>query len=192
MLSLSEKYKKEVIPKMIEKFGYKNPLAVPRIKKVVINCGFGMMQSGKTGSEREKIQQHILKGLALITGQNPVLRKAKKSIASFKLREGMQIGAQVTLRGNKMYEFLEKLIWLVLPRTRDFNGIPIKSFDNEGSLTIGFKEYTPFPEVIIEKEKSIFGFEVTITTTSKTREEGVELLGLMGFPIKGFVQPNPF
>jgi len=184
MLRLKEKYKQEVIPKMMERFGYENPMAVPKIEKVVVNCGFGRMVVGKGSKEREAIQEHILKTLALITGQKPALRQARKSISSFKLRKGMPIGAMVTLRGQRMYDFLEKLIWVVFPRTRDFKGIPLKSFDEKGNLTVGFKEYIPFPEVTPEKEKGIFGLEVTITTTAKSREEGVELLKLLGFPIK--------
>ncbi len=184
MLRLKEKYKKEVIPKLMEKFGYKNPFSCPKIDKVVINSGFGRMVTGKGSSEREKIQDFVLKSLSLITGQKPAPRKAKKSIAGFKLRRGMIVGAQVTLRGERMYDFIEKLIMLVLPRTRDFRGIPLKSVDKEGNLTLGFKEFTPFPEVVAEKEKGIFGLEVTIVTTAKSREEGIELLRLLGFPLK--------
>ena len=183
-MRLKEKYKKEVVPKMMEKFGYKNPMEVPKIEKVVVNIGFGRLVVGKPGSEREKIQEHILKTLSLITGQKAVLTKAKKSISSFKLRKGMPIGAKVTLRRKRMYDFLEKLILLVLPRTRDFRGIPLTAFDKNGNLTLGFKEYTPFPEVIPEKEKGIFGLEVTVVTTSKNKEEGIELFKLLGFPIK--------
>ncbi len=184
MLKLSEKYKKEVIPEMMKKFGYKNPMAVPKVKKVIIHCGFGKEVIGKSSSEREKVIKNIFGVLGLITGQKPVLTKAKKSISSFKLREGMSIGAKVTLRRKKIYDFLEKLIWLVLPRTRDFRGIPLSVVDKKGNLTLGFKEYSAFPEVIIEKEKGIFGLEITIATTAKNREEGIELLKLIGFPFK--------
>ena len=183
-LRLSEKYKKEVIPAMMEKFGYRNPMAVPKIKKIIVNSGFGRMVIDKSSKEREKIQNQISNSLGLITGQKPALKRAKKSIASFKLRKGMAIGVQVTLRGKRMQEFLEKLVWLVLPRTRDFRGISPEQFDKEGNLTIGFKEYTPFPEIVIEKEKGIFGLEVTVVTTAKSKKEGIELLRLMGFPIK--------
>ena len=181
---LSEKYKKEVIPVMREKFGYTNDMAVPKIEKIIVNLGFGRMVIGKGSKEREKIQNQILSSLGLITGQKPALKRAKKSIASFKLRKGMAIGAQVTLRGKRMQEFLEKLVWLVFPRTRDFRGISSNQFDKEGNLTIGFKEYTPFPEVVVEKEKGIFGLEVTVVTTAKSKKEGIELLRLMGFPLK--------
>ncbi len=181
---LSSRYKNEVISRMMEKFGYKSPMAVPKIEKVVINSGFGREVSGKTSSEREKFIKYILDVLARITGQRPVLQKARKSISSFKLRKGMPIGAKVVLRRQKMYDFLEKLILLVLPRTRDFRGISLKSVDREGNLTLGFKEYSPFPEVVLEKEKGIFGLEVTVVTNAKTREESIELLKLMGFPFK--------
>jgi len=184
MLRLQQKYKKEAIPAMMKKFGYKNPMAVPKIKKVVVNCGFGRTISGKTAKEREKIQEHIFNNLALITGQRPEWREAKKSISSFKLRQGMQIAARVSLGGRRMYDFLERLIWLVLPRTRDFKGISRHSVDQQGNLTIGFKEYTPFTEVTVEKEKGIFGLEVTVVTSAKSKEKGIELLRLMGFPIK--------
>jgi len=184
MLRLSEKYKKEVIPAMREKFGYKNDMAVPKIKKVIVNTGFGRMVIGKTSKEGEKTQKYIFNSLALITGQKPQRREAKKSISSFKLRKGMTVGARVSLGGKRMYGFLEKLIWLVLPRTRDFKGLSPEAFDKEGNLTIGFKEYTPFPEITPGKEKGIFGLEVTVVTTAKNKEEGIELLKLMGFPIK--------
>lgn len=184
MLRLAEKYKREVIPEMMKKFGYKNPMAVPKIKKVVVNVGFGRMVIDKTSKEAEKIQKYIFNSLALITGQKPQRREAKKSISSFKLREGMTVGARVSLGGKRMYYFLEKLIGLVLPRTRDFKGLSPKAFDKEGNLTIGFKEFTPFPEISPEKEKGIFGLEVTVVTTAKNQEEGIELLKLIGFPIK--------
>ncbi len=184
MPRLTEKYKREVIPEMMKKFGYKNPMAVPKIKKVIVNVGFGRMVVDKTSKEAEKIQKYIFNSLALITGQKPQRREAKKSISSFKLREGMTVGARVSLGGKRMYDFLEKLIWLVLPRTRDFKGLSPKAFDKEGNLTIGFKEFTPFPEISPEKEKGIFGLEVTVVTGAKNREEGIELLKLIGFPIK--------
>lgn len=184
MLRLKEKYEKEVVPEMIKKFGYKNKMAVPKIEKVVVNTGFGRLVVGKTSDEQKKIQEGILENLALICGQKPVLKKAKKSISSFKIRSGMSIGAAVTLRGKKMYDFLERLIYLTLPRSRDFSGIEKKSFDGKGNLTIGIKECTIFPEILPEKIKNIFGLEITVVTNAKSREEGIELLKLMGFPIK--------
>lgn len=184
MLKLQEKYKKEVIPAMQEKFGYKSTMAVPKIEKVKVNTGFGRLISGKTKGEQKKIHEPILEDLAFICGQRPILTKAKKSISGFKIREGMPVGAQVSLRKQKMYDFLERLIHIGLPRSRDFQGIDPKSFDREGNLTIAIKEHIVFPEISPEKVKNIFGFEITIVTTAKTKEEGIELLRLLGFPIK--------
>ena len=184
MIKLLEKYKKQVVPEMMKKFGYKNIMAVPKIEKIVVNSGFGKKIIGKNGKDREKIEKHILQELSVITGQMPCLRKAKKSIATFKLRKGMYVGAVATLRGKKMYDFIERLISLTFPRTRDFRGIDSKFVDQRGNLSLGFKEHTAFPEISAEREKSIFGLEVTIVTNSKNKEEGLELLKLIGFPMK--------
>lgn len=181
---LIEKYKNEVIPSMMEKFGYKNSMAVPKIDKVVVNTGFGRQISGKTTEEQKKIVDSVIEDLSLICGQRAIKTSAKKSIATFKIRQGMPLGSMVTLRGKKMIDFLERLIHIVLPRTRDFRGIEKKSVDQEGNLTIAIKEQIAFPEILPERAKSIFGLEVTIVTTAKKREEGLELLRLMGFPIK--------
>lgn len=183
-MRLQDKYKKEAMPKMMERFGYKSVMAVPQIKKIVVNCGFGKMIAGKGSGEREKTEQYIADSLATITGQKPSLNKAKKSIAAFKLREGVVIGAHCTLRKQRMYDFLEKLIWVVLPRMRDFRGIDAKAVTEQGDITIGFKEYVPFPELKVEKEKGLFGLEITISTTAKTKEEGMALLEILGFPFK--------
>ena len=183
MLKLKEKYKKEVVPAMMEKFGFKNKMAVPKIEKVIINSSFAREVSGKTSKEQEKIQKIILEDLALISGQRPKLVKAKKSISGFKLRKGMEVAAMVTLRGNRMYDFLERLIYLTLPRSRDFRGIDTKAIDEKGNLTIGFREHITFPEIFTEKEKTIFGLEATIVTNAKNKEEGLELYKLLGFPI---------
>ncbi len=183
-MRLEEKYKKQILPAMMEKFNCKNKMAVPKLSKVIINSGFGNQVAGKGAGDRDKIAQVIVQKLALIVGQQPVLAKAKKSISSFKLREGVVIGAKATLRGKRAYQFLEKLIYLILPRQRDFRGIDEKAVTPQGNLTIGFKEYTPFPEVKIEKEKGLFGLEITIVTTAQTKEEGIELLKLMGLPFK--------
>jgi len=177
MSSLQEKYKKEVIPAMQAKFGYKNIMAVPKIEKVVVNCGVGKFRE-------EKEREEIIKFLALITGQKPAARQAKKSIASFKTRRGLIIGYQVTLRGKRMWDFISRLINIALPRTRDFQGIPEKSFDPRGNLTVGIKEHIVFPEMVGEDYRFLFGLEVTMVTTAKKREEGIELLRLLGFPIK--------
>lgn len=184
MIALKEKYKKEVIPAMIQKFGYKNVMAVPSIKKVVINSSFGKEAVTKTGGEREKLQNLILQDLGLIAGQRPKLVKSKKSIAGFKLREGLEIAAVVTLRKSRMWDFLERLIHLSLPRSRDFKGIDPKSVDKGGNLNMGFKEHISFPEIFTEKEKTIFGLQITAATNAKSKEEGLELFKLMGFPIK--------
>ena len=184
MLRLKEKYKKEVIPKMMESFGYKNVMAVPKITKIVVNCGFGKQLSGKSSSEKEKVIKRISDILSLILGQKPGLRRAKKSIASFKLREKMPVGLASTLRGKRMYDFLERLIWIALPRTRDFRGIALGSFDKQGNLTLGVKEYSSFPEVIAEKEQGLFGLEITIVNNAKTTKEAIQLFRLLGLPLK--------
>lgn len=184
MLRLPEKYVKEVIPAMMERFGYKNRMAVPKIEKTVINTGFGRLISGKTAEEQKKIQDAVLEDLAMICGESPILTKAKKSISGFKIRKDMAIGAKVTLRGKRMYDFLERLIHIGFPRSRDFRGVDSKSVDKEGNLTCAIKEHTVFPEILPEKAKFIFGFEITVVTTAKTRKEGLELLRLLGFPIK--------
>ena len=184
MLRLKEKYNKEVVPKMMEKFGYKNIMAVPKVEKVVVNTGFGRMVIGKTSGEQKNVYELILNDLSLICAQKPVLTKTKKSIAGFKVREGVPVGARVTLRGRKMYDFLERVINIALPRFRDFRGIDSKSFDKEGNLTIAVREHIVFPEVSPEKAKTIFGFEITVVTSAKKKETGVELLRLLGFPIK--------
>lgn len=184
MLYLKEKYQKEVIPEMIKKLGYKNKMAVPKIEKVVLNTGFGKMISGKTSNEQKKIQEAILNDLTMIAGQRAVLTKAKKSIASFKIREGMVVGIAVTLREKKMFDFLDRFIHIVFPRTRDFQGIQQKSIDKTGNLTIAIKEHIVFPEIMPEKISFIFSLEITVVTTGKNKEEGLELLRLLGFPIK--------
>lgn len=177
MSTLQEKYKKEAVPAMRARFGYKNVMAASKIVKVVVNTGAGRIRD-------EKQHEEIRKFLTLITGQKPAPRPAKQAIASFKTRRGLIIGYQVTLRGKRMYDFLSRLINIALPRTRDFRGIDEKSFDVKGNLTIGIKEHIVFPEIISEDYRFLFGLEVTVVTTAKKREEGIELLKLMGFPIK--------
>ncbi|MCX6790846.1 MAG: 50S ribosomal protein L5 [Candidatus Gribaldobacteria bacterium] len=184
MLNLQEQYNKEVVPVMMKKFGKKSVMAVPKLKKVVINSGFGKQVAAKTNSEREKIAEQIAEYLGMMTGQKAVIRKAKKSVAAFKLREGMSVGACVTLRGKRMYDFLEKLIGVALPRIRDFRGLSATAFSEQGDFSIGFKEYVPFPELRVEKEKGVFGLEVVVANTAKNKAEGEELLRLLGFPIK--------
>ena len=162
---------------MQAKFGYKNIMAVPRISKVVINVG-----SGKADSD-PKLKDRIQKDLAAVTGQRPAIKKARKSISGFKVREGMIVGLTSTLRGKRMYDFLERLISIALPRSRDFRGISTKSFDHKGSLNIGLREQIIFPEVSYESSKDIFSFQITVATTAKTKQEGIELLKFMGFPL---------
>ena len=163
---------------MKERFGYKNNLAVPKILKVVVNTGTGK------ALKNEKMQEAIAKNLAIITGQKPIFTLAKKAVSGFKTRKGMIIGLKVTLRGKRMYDFLDRLIKAALPRIRDFRGIPEKSIDKEGNLTIGIKEHIIFPEIAQEEIKIFFGLEITIVTNAKKREEAVELFKLLGFPIK--------
>lgn len=184
MLKLKTKYEKEVVPEMMKRFGYKSVMAVPRITKVVVNTGFGREAVAKTGDEQKKFQENALDSLSLICGQRAVLTKAKKAISSFKLRKGMSIGAMVTLGGQRMYDFLERVINVVLPRSRDFRGIDLKSFDSRGNLTLAIKEHIAFPEIAQEKARQILGLEMTIVTNAGDKEKGSALLKLMGFPIK--------
>jgi len=184
MQKLQEKYKKEVIPAMMKHFGYKNPMAVPKITKVTVNTSFGKQAVTKTSGEREKMQNLIMQDLSLIAGQRPKLVASKKSIAGFKLREGLEIAMMVTLRKGRMWDFLERLIYISLPKSRDFKGLDQKGVDKGGSLNVGFKEHIHFPEIFTEKEKTIFGLQVTVSTNAKDREKGMELFKLLGFPIK--------
>jgi len=184
MMRLKDKYIKEVVPQMMEKFSYKNTMAVPKIIKVVLNNGFGSHVIGKTADEQKKIQEAIVNDLSLIAGQRAILTRAKKAIASFKTRKGMPLGASVTLRGQKMYDFLERLINVALPRSRDFRGIEQKSVDRNGNLTLAVREHIAFPEISPEKTKQIFSFEITVVTTAKNHERASAFLKLLGFPIK--------
>lgn len=175
---LQEKYKKEIVPAMKEKFGYKNILAVPKIKKTIVNIGIGNILKD------DKAIELITKHLTTITGQKPVPTLARKAIAGFKTREKMIIGLKVTLRGKRMFDFLSRLINIAIPRTRDFRGLNPKSVDQGGNLTIGIKEHIIFPEISQEDIKRIFGLEVTVVSSAKKREEALELFKLLGFPIK--------
>lgn len=166
------------MPALKEAFGYDNVMQVPKIKKVVVNIGYG-----RHTKEKNYID-HVEKTLRVITGQKPVHNKARKSISNFKVREGMPIGVSVTLRGPNMYEFLYKLIHLVLPRVRDFRGINRKAFDRQGNYTIGFKEQLAFPEVTAEMNDIIHGLEVIIVTSAKNPKEGTALLEKLGFPFR--------
>ena len=178
MSRLLDKYRKEVIPAMQKEFSIKNIMAVPKIEKVVINTGIGNIL--KDGKAIERVE----KDLATLSGQKAVPRKSKKSIAGFKIREGMTIAYSVTLRGKRMYDFMDRLISIALPRSKDFRGIDSKNFDGKGNLNMGLKEQNIFPEIQYESLKDIFGLQITVTTTAKNKERGARLLKLMGFPIK--------
>jgi len=177
-LRLLEKYKAEIISKMTEKFSYKNIMEVPKLEKIVVNMGVG------EAATDSKLLDVAVKDLETITGQKALIRTAKKSISNFKLREGMKIGAKVTLRGRNMYEFLDRLISVALPRVRDFRGVPDKSFDGRGNYTLGIKEQIIFSEIDVDKVNKIVGMDVTFVTTAKTDNESYELLSAFGFPFK--------
>ena len=163
---------------MQAKFSIKNIMAVPKIEKVVVNVGIGKF------TKDDKFVERIQRDLGLLSGQKPVFRKARQSIAGFKSREGTNIGMTVTLRGKRMYDFIDRLINVALPRSKDFRGLDPKNFDKMGNLNLGIKEHSIFPEIHYESLKDIFSLEVTITTTAKNREMGEELLRLIGFPLK--------
>lgn len=178
MSRLYEQYKNEITPKLMEKFKYKNIMQVPRIDKVVINVGVG------EAIQNPKALDGAVNDLTVISGQRPVITRAKKSIAGFKLREGMPIGCKVTLRGRRMYDFLDRLINFSLPRVRDFRGVSPDAFDGRGNYSLGIKEQTIFPEIEYDKIDKIRGLEVVIVTTAKTDEEARELLREMGMPFR--------
>lgn len=178
MMSIKEKYTKEALPKMMKEFGFKTHMAVPKILKVVVNVGTGKMRDKKEAVEA--VEKH----LALITGQKPSPRPARIAIASFKTREGMTVGYKITLRGERMYGFLDRLINFAIPRTRDFRGIPLKSVDQGGNLTVGIKEHIVFPEMVGEDVRNIFGLEATIATNANKREHAIALFKLLGVPFE--------
>jgi len=175
---LKEKYNKEVIPSMVKGFSYKNVMQVPRLEKIVLNVGLG------EAIQNIKLLDAAQKELSLLTGQRAVVTKAKKSIAGFKLRKGMPIGCKVTLRGNRMYEFLDRLISLAVPRIRDFKGLSGKSFDGRGNYSLGIKEQFIFPEIEYDKVEMVHGLDITICTTAKTDREAKALLQYLGMPLK--------
>jgi large subunit ribosomal protein L5 len=177
-MPLKELYEKEIVPKLIETFKYKNVFEVPKLEKVVLNIGLG------EAIHNIKMLDAAKEELKLITGQAPVITRARKSIAAFKLREGMPIGCMVTLRRKQMYDFLEKLINIALPRVRDFRGISGKAFDGRGNYTLGIKEQIIFPEIDYDKIDTIKGMNITVVTTAKNNEEGKTLLKLMGMPFR--------
>ena len=171
-------YKSRVIPALVKEFGYKNVMAVPKVQKVSVNIGMG------EATQNAKLMDGAVNELTQIAGQKPVITKAKKSIAAFKLREGMSIGAMVTLRGDRMYEFLDRLMNVALPRVRDFRGVSTKSFDGRGNYTLGIRDQLIFPEIDYNKVEKVKGMNISITTTARTDAEGLALLKQMGMPFR--------
>lgn len=178
MPRLKDTYKSEVIPALMSKFSYKNVMQAPKLEKIIINMGLGDTK------DNPKSLDAAVKDLSIISGQKPVVTKAKKSVANFKVREGMKIGAKVTLRGDRMYEFADRLMSIVLPRVRDFRGISPTSFDGRGNFALGLKEQLVFPEIVYDNVEKIRGMDIVIVTTAQTDEEARELLTLLGMPFK--------
>ena len=176
---LKEKFRQEVIPDMKDRFGYSNDMQVPCLEKIVVNMGVG------EGAQEAKVMDAAMKDLMIITGQKPRLNRAKRSVAGFKLRAGMSVGCKVTLRGDRMYEFLDRLTALAIPRVRDFRGLNPKSFDGKGNFTMGLDEQLVFPEIDYDDIDKIRGMDVTIVTTAITDEEGLALLDALGMPFRG-------
>lgn len=178
MARLTERYNKEIVPQLIKDFDYKNIMQVPKLEKIVVNMGLG------EAIQNVKIIDSAVEEMAIITGQKPVVTKAKKSIATFKLRQGMPIGCMVTLRKDKMYEFLDRLVNVSLARVRDFKGVSPKGFDGKGNYSLGIKEQLIFPEINYDKVDKIKGMNITIVTTAKSDDEGRALLRLLGMPFR--------
>ena len=178
MPALKDKYTAEVAPALMSKFGYTSPMEIPKLVKVIVNCGV------VEAKENTKVLDSVVNDIATITGQKPIVTKAKKSVANFKLREGMPIGVKVTLRQDKMWEFIDRLFNIALPRVRDFRGISADSFDGRGNYALGIKEQLIFPEIEYDKIDKIRGLDIVIVTTAKTDEEARELLSLMGAPFR--------
>ncbi len=175
---LKEKYKKEIIPNFMKEFSLKNPMEVPKIEKIVINMGVG------EAVQEPKVLEQATRDLSLITGQKPVITKAKKSVSTFKLRKGVPIGCKVTLRGNRLYEFLDRFLNIALPRVRDFRGLSTKSFDKNGNYSYGVSEQVIFPEIDYDKVERILGMDITFTTTTGDKEKALFLLKMFGFPFR--------
>ena len=176
MVRLQEKYEKEVVPAMIEKFGYKNIMEVPKLEKIVINMGVGEAR------ENQKVLESAVADLTLISGQKPIITRARKSVANFKIRENMPLGCKVTLRKAKMYEFADKLVSIALPRVRDFRGVSSKAFDGRGNYSLGIKEQLIFPEIEYDKIDKVRGMDIIFVTSANTDEEARELLRFLGMP----------
>lgn len=175
---MKDVYRTQVVPLLMKEFGYKNQMQVPRLDRIVLNVGMG------EAIQNVKLLESAVTELGTITGQRPIVTKAKKAIAGFKLRQGMPIGAKVTLRGNHMYEFFDRLVSLALPRIRDFRGVSPKSFDGRGNYTLGLKEQLIFPEIEYDRVASIHGMDITVVTTARTNDEGKALLRHMGMPFR--------
>lgn len=178
MSRLKERYQKEALPALMAEFGYRNVMQVPHLEKMVINIGLG------EAIQNPRALEAVERDLAAITGQHPVITRAKQSISQFKVREGMAIGMTVTLRGNRMYDFFDKLVNVTLPRIRDFQGVPRNSFDGRGNFTLGMKEQVVFPEIEYDKVDKIRGLEISVVTTARSDEEGRKLLQLLGMPFQ--------
>lgn len=178
MNRIRETYENEIVDAMIKKFGYKNKLAVPKVEKIIINMGVG------EAKDNPKVLDSAVSDLSIISGQKPIVTKAKKSVAAFKLREGMPIGCKVTLRGSRMYDFMDRLINLALPRVRDFRGVNPDAFDGRGNYALGIKEQLIFPEIEYDKVDKVRGMDIIVVTTANTDEEARELLRLFGMPFR--------
>jgi large subunit ribosomal protein L5 len=176
---LKDRFRQELVPQLQQELGYGNPMEVPRLEKIVVNMGVG------EAARDAKVLDGALEDLTTITGQKPLVTKARRSIASFKLREGMAIGAKVTLRGDRMWEFLDRLLATALPRIRDFRGLDPNGFDGRGNYTIGITEQLVFPEIDYDKVQAVRGMDITVVTTARTNEEGLALLRALGFPLRG-------
>lgn len=175
---LKEQYRQEIVPALMKEFGFKNVMQVPKITKIAVNIGLG------EALQNAKALEAATEDLKTVTGQKPVITKARKSVATFKLREGMSVGAKVTLRGNRMWDFLDRLVNIVLPRQRDFQGVSPDSFDGRGNYSVGLREQLVFPEIVYDKIDKVRGMEVTIVTSAQNDEEARRLLALLGMPFK--------
>lgn len=178
MSALKEIYQKEVVPVLMEKFAYNNIMQVPKVKKIVINMGIG------EAKDDAKVLDHAVEEMTQISGQKPVVTRAKKAVSNFKIRAGMPVGCKVTLRGERMYDFLSKLVNVALPRIRDFRGVSPKAFDGRGNYTAGLQNQTVFPEILLDKVDKVRGMDIVIVTTAETDEEARELLALLGMPFR--------
>ena len=178
MVRLKEKYKEDIAPALMKKFEYKSPMQIPKLEKIIVNVGIG------DAKDNSKAIDAVLNDISIITGQRPVVTKARKSVAAFKLRQGMPIGIKVTLRNEKMYEFMDRLFSIALPRVRDFRGINANAFDGRGNYSMGLKEQLIFPEIEYDKVEKIRGMDICFVTTAKTDEEAKELLSLFGAPFQ--------